>query len=372
MLGLRTIVLETSAGVGGQCSALYHEKPVYGVPLAIGMNAGDVVKQLYEQATCFGGAIFLGTTVSSIRQVDGGGFEISTKSTQNIHEAQQVCPVTERIDGGRYGAQAQSCTQRTAQAEHRLDEPANFQGLGDERELVVLNGVSTCIHSKTVIIAAGAGAFTPNKLGQPNEDEFAGKTLFYGISSIKDFAGKRVVVVGGGNAAVDWSLELSKIAKSVDLIHRRETFRCNQTTLQLLSDRVMTNCLQETSGKNVRIHTPFRVVSLEGNEGRLTRVKVVSEKKDVSGCGEFFIDADYLLVFCGLLANVNCMKDWGIALDGQKIAVNEAGETNVRGIFAAGDVVCYPNKLNILAVGFGEAAKAAYAVKRLLNEIEKG
>jgi thioredoxin reductase len=334
---------------------------MYGVPLAINMSAGEVTAKLHEQAASSGSRILLNTTVSLIQR-DGGGFVVMTSANTT------GAPLS--VPSGEPPLAQASEPPLAHSASGPASAPSTFGPPPIPSESCVVD--SGKFRAKTIIITAGVGSFVPNKLGLPNENDFCGKSLFYDVTDIKVFANKRVVVVGGGNAAVDWALELSNIATFVDLVHRRKKFRCNQATFDLLSQRMYGSDDENYSScglrtKNVRIHVPFRLSSLEGSDGVMTGARL--EAVDGVGCDadELFIEADYLLIFCGLVADVHYMQNWGVLLENQKIPVNETCETNVPGMFAAGDVVSYPNKLNILAVGFGEAAKAAYAAKRYLD-----
>ncbi|MDR0633339.1 MAG: NAD(P)/FAD-dependent oxidoreductase [Holosporales bacterium] len=312
MLGVRTAVLDSQDEVGGQCSALYPEKPVYGVPALERVTATDLIKSLHSQALSLGATVFADTCVNDIMR---------TGQDQ---------------DQGQGQGQAQA-NQDSAVFEIKTSNGAFF--------------------ARTVVIAAGVGTFTHNRIGLPNEAEFEGQSLFYKVLDVNKFSNSRVVIAGGGNAAIDWGVELCKIAESVSVVHRRDSFRCSDASLGRLK-------VFENKGI-ARIYAPFEITALGRQEGKCGKIARITVKNDKQ---EEVIPADFLLVFFGVSANVSYMQGWGLEMHNQKIIINEAdGATNQAGIFAAGDVVHYAEKMKIIVSGFGEAAKSAYAVKRFLG-----
>ncbi|MDR3285737.1 MAG: NAD(P)/FAD-dependent oxidoreductase [Holosporales bacterium] len=293
MLGIHVAIFETRSEIGGQC-LLYPEKPVYGIPAMPGIKSIDLVNSLYKQALDSGACFYLNTCVEKINknEEDNRFFEITTSRGKFLAES--------------------------------------------------------------IVITAGFGAFTHVPLGLPNESDFEGKSLFYSISDINKFAGKNVVIAGGGNAAIDWALELSKIAQSISIVHRREQFRCNESTFALLEKSIKKGI--------TRIYTSSYFKELIGKNRQLEKIIIQTPN------GEILLYVNNLLVFFGISTNIDYMQNWGIALENQRIPINETtGATNIPGIFAAGDIVSFPNKVNIIVTGFGEAAKTAYAVKFFLN-----
>ncbi|MBU5595662.1 NAD(P)/FAD-dependent oxidoreductase [Amphibacillus sp. MSJ-3] len=195
--------------------------------------------------------------------------------------------------------------------------------------------------SKSIIITAGNGAFQPRKLNLIEADCYEKHNLHYFIDNMMQFKDKRVVLFGGGDSAVDWALMLEPIAKEVTLIHRREQFRAHEHSITKLTQ------------SKVNILTPFVAESLIGNK-RIEQVKV----KEVRGEREIVIDADEVIVNYGFISSLGPIKDWGINIEKNNIAVNSNMETNIKGIYAAGDICTYPGKVNLIATGFGEGPTA--------------
>ena len=295
MLGLKSAVVDSLESIGGQCSALYPEKPIYDIPAYPKILAQDLVERLHEQAAPFQPSFFLNQQVVSIKKQDNNSFDIET-STKNI------------------------------------------------------------INAKAVIIAAGGGAFGPNKPLIDNIEDFEGKSVLYTINKRTTFVDKRIVIAGGGDSAIDWALSLAEISEVIYLVHRREKFRAPHESMRRIYDLV-------TKGK-IELVIPYQLHSLSGDDGHIKEVIVSDLDKNLKT-----IKADYLLPFFGLSMNLGPISEWGLGVDNKHIIVNPSTmETNIPGIFAIGDIITYPGKLKLILTGFAEAALACNRVHSMLND----
>lgn len=292
MLGLKCHVIDALDHVGGQCAALYPEKPIYDIPAAPEILAGDLVAQLERQAAPFGPEYRLGQQVVSVDPVATGGWRVET------------------ADGATVTAGA-------------------------------------------VILAAGAGAFGPNRPPlegiRSYENRGDGTGVHYAVRRKEDFRDRGVVIAGGGDSAVDWALALAEVAAAVTVVHRRPRFRAapeSVARMQALADQ-----------GRIAIRTPYQLHGLKGAGGVLRGVALRSMDGD-----ETTIDAEALLAFFGLTKDLGPLADWGLEIAGGQIPVDPATcETARPGIYAVGDIAGYPGKLKLILSGFAEAATAAHA-----------
>ena len=289
MLKLRSVLIDALDEVGGQCSALYPEKPIYDIPAHPAIAAGDLIAQLERQIAPFDPPRLLG------RRVD-------------------------RLEGER-GA------------------------------FVLTTDRGDTVHAKAVLLAAGAGAFGPNRPPLAGLDAFeASGSVQYFVRRREDFRGRRVVVAGGGDSAVDWALSLKDIAAKVYVIHRRAKFRAAPEMAAQLD-------IAAAAGE-VELVVPYQLHGLHGSDGALSAVSVQHTDGSVRE-----LEADRLLPFFGLSMDLGPIAGWGLDLEKQRIQVRPATcETNMPGVFAIGDVVTYPGKLKLILQGFSEAAMAAHAM----------
>ncbi len=206
-------------------------------------------------------------------------------------------------------------------------------------------------YSKTVIITAGVGAFQPRRLEHENAKEFEGKNLHYFVEDLSAFAGQKVVVCGGGDSAVDWANMLEPLAKEVTLTHRRDKFRAHEHSVEQLMN------------SKVSIKTPFQVKEIIGDENGVKKV-VLQESK---GEKEEVIECDSLIVNYGFISSLGPIKEWGLDIQKNSIVVNSRMETNIPGIYAAGDVCTYEGKVKLIATGFGEAPTAINNAKAYID-----
>ncbi len=292
MLGLSTVVIDSLEEIGGQCTALYPEKPIYDIPAYPEIMAADLIAQLKKQAAPFKPRYCLNQQIVALSQYDDF-WRLKTS-------------------------------------------------LGQE------------IQAKTIIIAGGAGAFGPNKPPLKGLESYEGRSVFYMVRRKDDLIGKKVIIAGGGDSAVDWALSLAPIAESVRLVHRREKFRAAPDNLLKL---------QELSQKyNFELIVPYQLDSLTGKNGILHAVNV----KDTNGSVRT-LEADILLPFYGLSMALGPIADWGLVLDQNHISTQPTtARTNIDSVYAVGDIASYDNKKKYILTGFSEAAFAAHDIYKKL------
>lgn len=204
--------------------------------------------------------------------------------------------------------------------------------------------------SKALIITAGVGAFEPRRLDHPKASGFEGKNLHYFVNDLNLFAGQRVAVFGGGDSAVDWALMLEPIAKEVHIIHRRDKFRAHEHSVENLMN------------SKVNVLTPYELKDLVGND-QINQVVIYEN----SSKEEKVIEVDAVVVNFGFISSLGPIKNWGLDFEKGAITVNSKMETNIPGIYAAGDIATYPGKVKLIAVGFGEAPTAVNNAKAYID-----
>ena len=204
--------------------------------------------------------------------------------------------------------------------------------------------------TRTILLTAGIGAFQPRKIGLKEEVEFEGKTLHYGIKDLSIFKDQQVLVCGGGDSAVDWALMLEDIASSVTLVHRRERFTAHETSVNQLKE------------SKVDVLTSRSVKAIEGKDGNVSGITLA--EKDGT---EQHLSIDHLIVNYGNISSLGPLKEWGLEMDKNSILVNSRMETNIEGIYAAGDITNYDGKVKLIAVGLGEAPIAVNHAKAYVD-----
>lgn len=285
MLGMSTCVIDALDVVGGQCAALYPEKPIYDIPAYPEIIAHDLVYKLVKQAEPFKPEYLLSQQVTMLKK-DNELFELGTSK-------------------------------------------------------------GSLIRAKTVVIAAGAGSFGPNRPPLEGLSSYEGKSVFYFIPRRDDFAGKKIVIAGGGDSALDWAVSLAQIAK-VYLVHRRNKFRASPATVQKIYEL-------SDEGK-IELVTNYQLSGLKGSGGVLEEVIV----SDLDGNMKY-LKADILLPFFGLAQDLGPILDFGLNIKAHHITVNYPYfETNIPGIYAIGDVASYEGKLKLILTSFAEAASALH------------
>ncbi|MBM7571880.1 NAD(P)/FAD-dependent oxidoreductase [Aquibacillus albus] len=206
-------------------------------------------------------------------------------------------------------------------------------------------------YAKTVIITSGAGAFQPRRLKHEAASEYEGNNLLYSITDLQAFKGKKVCVAGGGDSAVDWALMLEDIAEEVSLVHRRDAFRAHEHSVHQLKE------------STVQIKTPMVIDDLIGQDGFIEQVVIKENKGDLTEN----LEVDALIVNHGFLSDLGAIREWGLDLEKNSIVVNEKTETNISGIYAAGDITTHAGKVKLIASGFGEAPTAISQAKHYID-----
>ena len=290
MLGMSCRVIDALEDIGGQCAALYPEKPIYDIPGFPEISGGDLIKNLERQIAPFAAPVHLSQQVTALSG-EAGAFELETSA-----------------------------------------------------------GIK--VRAKAVIIAAGVGAFGPKRPPLPGIENYEaagpGLGVKYMVRRTADFAGKRVVIAGGGDSAVDWAVHLSGVAEHVSIVHRRDKFRAMDEMVQRMRGLA-------DDGK-IDIVTPYQPSALEGADGVLAAV-IVADLDEI----EKRLPADVLLPFYGLSQALGPIRDWGLGDTARGVTVDPSrAETERPGIFAVGDISHYPGKLKLILTGFSEAALAAY------------
>ena len=286
--GLKVELIDSLEELGGQITALYPEKYVFDVAGFAKIHGRDLVKNLVEQALQYHPTVALGERVEKILPMPEGHYELTTQ--KGYH------------------------------------------------------------HSRAVLITIGIGAFNPKRISAPGADHFEGKGLAYFVPDIKRYIGKRVVIVGGGDSAVDWALNLEPQAAAVTLVHRRDGFRAHEESVsQLKSSRVHLKLFYEV--KEIRGKDRVEAVVLAHNKTK----------------AEETIIADEVLACLGFEASAGPLSQWGLQLKGNDIPVSTKMETNLPGVYAAGDVTTYDGKVKLISVGFGEAATAVNNIAAFLR-----
>jgi thioredoxin reductase (NADPH) len=294
MLGLKCDLIDALSAPGGQCSALYPEKPIYDIPGHPAIDAADLIRKLEEQIAPFAPRHHLDQQVERLEKRAEGGFRLTTSR-------------------------------------------------------------GTVIDARAVIIAAGVGAFGPNRPPLDGIEQYESKSIFYLVSRREAFRGQRIVIAGGGDSAVDWAISLAEIAAKIMVVHRRPKFRAAPESAARL------DALAKAG--RIEMVIPYQLHGLEGADGQLSAVVVT----DLDGKTKQ-LPADVLLPFFGLSMNLGPIAEWGLALDHHHITVAPATcMSSVEGIFAIGDIATYPGKLKLILSGFAEAAQAAHAIHPLLN-----
>lgn len=290
MMRLKCHVIDTLEMVGGQCTALYPEKPIYDIPGFPKILAVDLIENLKRQASPFNPTYHLGQQAVSLEKTPEGLWRLETSA-------------------------------------------------------------GMILEAKAILIAAGVGAFGPNRPPLKEIEDYEGKSVFYYVKNREDFRDKRLVIAGGGDSAVDWAISLSKIAKKITVVHRRSKFRAapeSEANLKALAEE-----------GTINLTIPYQLDSLSGKEGQLDAVIVKSLEGDMRE-----ISADILLPFYGLAMNLGPIAHWGLHLNANHILINpEDCSTNIRGVFAIGDIADYSHKLKLILTGFAEAAQAAQAIR---------
>jgi thioredoxin reductase (NADPH) len=293
LLGIQAHIVDSLQQPGGQCTELYPDKPIYDIPALPVCGAQELVDRLMEQIKPFGATFHLGQTVTELHRRDDGRFTLRTSADTEFDTA-------------------------------------------------------------TVILAAGLGAFQPRRLRAPGAADWENRAIHYRVREPERLQGKDLVILGGGDSALDWTLELHGKARSITLVHRRAEYRAQPASVTEMKKRVDGKSLTEFQGH-------VRGVFTNGEEfGGLEIHDPDGEKHQV--------EADEVFVFWGLSPNLGPIADWGLDLAKRQVSVDtEKFQTNVPGVFAVGDINTYPGKKKLILSGFHEAALAAFGVQAHLH-----
>ncbi|MFL6555274.1 MAG: NAD(P)/FAD-dependent oxidoreductase [Bacillus sp. (in: firmicutes)] len=206
-------------------------------------------------------------------------------------------------------------------------------------------------YSKTIIITAGNGAFQPRRLELESAAQYEQKNLYYFIEDLNQFADQKVVVFGGGDSAVDWALMLEPIAEKVSIVHRRDKFRAHEHSVENLYN------------SKADVKTPYVPYELIGDENGIKQVVL----ETVNGEEKVTLDVDAVICNYGFVSSLGPIKEWGLDIEKNSIVVNSKMETNIPGIYAAGDICTYDGKVKLIACGFGEAPTAVNNAKAFID-----
>ncbi|WP_019415393.1 NAD(P)/FAD-dependent oxidoreductase [Paenisporosarcina sp. TG20] len=282
-------IIESLPNVGGQLTALYPEKFIYDIAGFPKIRAKDLVDNLSEQLSIFSPTIMTNESVEDMTRLEDGTWQLTTDNGKHL--------------------------------------------------------------SKTVIFTTGNGAFEPKRLELEEAANYEGTQLHYFVDDMGTFAGKDVVLFGGGDSAVDWALMLEPIANSITLVHRRDSFRAHEHSIDLLHQ------------SSVTIKTPYVVDHFEPkDDDTFTHVAVRGTNGEVE-----LLKADHVIVNYGFRSHIGNMKNWGMDMERNALKVNSKMETILPGVYAVGDSNFYDGKVKLIACGFGEAPIAINSAKHFVD-----
>jgi thioredoxin reductase (NADPH) len=282
LLDMKCHLIDILDRPGGQCTELYPEKPIYDIPAYPSITGQELTDQLMRQIAPFGPTFHFQQMAEKIKKLEDGTWRLTTD-------------------------------------------------------------IGTVFETTCIIIAAGGGSFMPKKPPIPEIDNYEGKSVFYSVRQIEQFRDKNLVIIGGGDSALDWSLNLQAVAKSLTLIHRRDAFRAAPDSVHKMRELVDAGAMSFHMGQ---------VKELAGENGQLSEVIVENKDKE-----RRTLPCDALLPFFGLTMKLGPIADFGLNLHENLIPVDtEKFETSAQGIFAVGDINWYPGKLKLILSGFHEAA----------------
>ncbi len=281
---------------GGQCAELYPEKPIYDIPGFPMITGQGLTDNLMQQIAPFGPQFHFSRMVTSLERLEDGAFRLTT-------DAEEV------------------------------------------------------FRSKVVVIAAGGGSFQAKRPPVEGIDAYENKSVFYAVRKMDDFRDQDVMIVGGGDSALDWTLNLQPIARSLTLVHRRDAFKAAPASVNKMKELVAEGKISFLLGQ---------IGKIEGKDGQIDHVHIQMDS------GEMSVPATRLLPFFGLTMKLGPVGDWGLELNDNLIGVDtEKFQTSVPGVFAIGDINHYPGKLKLILSGFHEAALMAQAAKQVISPGER-
>ena len=292
LLGITTHIIDSLAAPGGQCTELYPDKPIYDIPALPVCGAQELIDRLLRQAKPFNAVFHLGQEVTELRVLANGKFHVATST-------------------------------------------------------------GTRLTAGAVVIAAGVGSFQPRRLGLPGIEQFEGKTVHYRVKSAGDFFNQNLVICGGGDSALDWTVAFCDKARSLTLVHRRPEFRAAPATVAKMRELVAEGKMKLLQGNAVAIHK---------QDEQLTGLDVLLADGSTQR-----VSVDHVFAFFGLHPKLGPIAEWGLELEKKALKVDtEKFQTSIPGIFAIGDINTYPGKKKLILSGFHEAALTAFAIQHHL------
>ena len=302
LLGIESVVIDSLPSKGGQCSELYPDKPIYDIPGIPVCTGEELIENLSKQIEPFSPHLILGDEVTELERKDGS-FDIKTQKGKSIS-------------------------------------------------------------AKTVFIAGGVGSFQPRKIRIKGIDEHENKWLHYRVKDKNAFHGKKIIIAGGGDSALDWAIDYAESSDhienggTVSLIHRRDEYRGAVSSIQTINSRA--------KSKRINLYENTKISGFDSNGANSFMLNIQSNGSEQT------IEGDVLLVFYGLSPKLGPIAEWGLDITKKSIAVNtESYQTNIPGVFAIGDISDYPGKKKLILSGFHEAALAAFAAKAIITPGKK-
>ncbi len=298
LLGLKAEVVDSIRQPGGQCSELYPDKPIYDIPAIPVCTGEELTEQLLKQIEPFSPGFHLGEEVQVLQRNEDDTFSVETSKG----------------------------TQFTA---------------------------------KAVVIAAGVGSFQPRPLHVKGAEDYAGTTLHYRVRDPEQFRGKKLAILGGGDSALDWVIELADVAERITLVHRRDEYRAVPDSVAKMKKLVADGVMDEI--------TSAKAKAIAGEDAKVSSITIQPKEGDAVE-----VEVDHVLVFFGLAPKLGPIADWGLDINRKTINVDtEKFETSEPGIYAVGDINFYPGKKKLILCGFHEAALAAFAIKARVEPDKK-
>ena len=298
LLGLKAEVVDSTRQPGGQCAELYPDKPIYdipGIPVCSGQELTDALLKQIEPFHC---GMHLQEEVTVVRRDGDESFHVETSA-------------------------------------------------------------GTQFRARAVVIAGGVGSFQPRQLRVPGAEDFEGKSLHYRVQDPTQFAGKKLVVLGGGDSALDWALELFDVAEHITLVHRRDEYRAVPASVSKMRELV--------ADGRMDVIERAKATAIEGADGMIRTITIQPAEGD-----PIDMPADHVLVFFGLAPKLGPIAEWGLDINRKTVNVDtEKFETSEPGIYAVGDINYYPGKKKLILCGFHEAALAAFAIKQRIEPDKK-
>jgi len=292
LLGINAHIIDSLAQAGGQCTELYPDKPIYDIPALPICGAQELIDRLLEQAKPFHATFHQGQEVTEVQPLEDGKFHVATAA-------------------------------------------------------------GTRLIAGAVVIAGGVGSFQPRRLALPGVEEFEGRQVHYRVKAATDFHGRDLLICGGGDSALDWTVDLCEKARSLTLLHRRAEFRAAPATVARMRELV-------DSGK-------MRIVEGIANGMRKHNDRLAGLDVHTADGRDVHIPAEHVLAFYGLHPKLGPIAEWGMELEKRALKVDtEKFQTSIPGIFAVGDINTYPGKKKLILSGFHEAALAAFAIQHHL------